>query len=153
MEFLQTLLPRFDDAWVTLCETIVSGNGGSPPHITCAPYPPYKTYAYPSVVDDENQAAMGEYLKRRDSDMVSRFAVLRYLQAASQASVPSEGGWAFSADGGSWKVDDDQGDLANEAMRADAQKVLIDFVDQLEPESIAYSKAGDVGIQTNIHFA
>lgn len=131
MEFIHTLLPRFDDAWVAQCEAIVSDNGGNPPHMTCTPYPPYKTYAYPSVVDDENQAAMGECLKGRDSDMVSRFAVLRYLWAASQASVPSDGGRAFSADGGIWEVDDDEGDLATEAMNADGRKVLVDFVDRL----------------------
>jgi hypothetical protein len=140
MEFVHTLLPRFDDAWVVQCETIVSDNGGNPPHVTCAPYPPYKTYAYPSVVDDENQAAMGEYLKIRDSDMVSRFAVLRYLRAASLASVPSEGGWAHSADGGIWRVDDDEGDRATEAMRARSQKALTEFTDRLAPESIATAK-------------
>jgi hypothetical protein len=30
MEFIHTLLPRFDDAWIVQCESIVSDNNGNP---------------------------------------------------------------------------------------------------------------------------
>lgn len=137
MEFSQTLMPRFDESWIAQCETVVTNSGGKFPHIIHDPYPGETTYAYPSVVDEENQAAMEAYLRCHHSDMVSRFAVLRYLRAASLASVPSDGGWASTADGGFIKVDDDEGDAANEALWASALKVLADFADRLAPESIA----------------
>ncbi|MGD0362659.1 MAG: hypothetical protein ABSC93_17410 [Bryobacteraceae bacterium] len=130
------LLPRFDDTWTAECDAVVSNNGGSPPHVACPPYPNYETYADPSVLDDENQAAMVEFLKRRGSDMLGRFAVLRYLWAASVSSVPSDGGWAFSRDGGAWPVDDHEGDLANEALRANAKRILDHFAEQLPPEGV-----------------
>jgi len=125
MEFLEGLLPRFGRGWTAGCEAIVTDNGGSPPNIN---YPADTIYAYPDVVDEDSQTAMEEYLQGRVSDRVSRFTVLRYLWTAWHASVPPEGIWDAA--------DHREEDPDEKAMRIDARKALLDFVDLLVPESI-----------------
>ena len=125
MEFLEGLLPRFGHGWTAGCEAIVTDNGGSPPNIN---YPADTIYAYPDVVDEDSQTAMEEYLQGRVSDRVSRFTVLRYLWTAWHASVPPEGIWDAA--------DHREEDPDEKAMRIDARKALLDFVDLLVPESI-----------------
>jgi len=125
MEFLEGLLPRFGHGWTAGCEAIVTDNGGSPLNIN---YPADTIYAYPDVVDEDSQTAMEEYLQGRVSDRVSRFTVLRYLWTAWHASVPPEGIWDAA--------DHREEDPDEKAMRIDARKALLDFVDLLVPESI-----------------
>ena len=130
MSFLDTLLPRFDESWISGCEAIATSNGGDPPQITCFPYAGRCTYAYPSLLDQDNMAVMAEYLDSRTSDMVSRFAVLRYLWAASLAAVPP--------DSRHWSEDDQE--IADDAFQTAANKVLVEFTERLAPDAIATAK-------------
>jgi hypothetical protein len=64
---------------------------------------------------------MERHLDEHDSDMASRFAVLRYLWTAEQAAG----------------APDDEENAAGRRVRADAHQALADFIDRLPPEGIA----------------
>src|ERR1035441_2277186 len=116
MEFLD-FPPVFDDDWVAQCDALAESNGGIPPHIN---YGSGETYAHHIVIEADATAAMEQHLQERASDMASRFAVLCYLWTARQAS---------------WAADDEE-IPAEKAVRAEAHRALLDFVDRLAPESI-----------------
>ena len=64
MEFLETLLPNFGEAWIAQCMAAVAAIGGIPPHIATPVHPGQTTYAFrATVADQENQSAMDEYLQ------------------------------------------------------------------------------------------
>lgn len=134
MEFLETLLPDFDQDWIVQCEAVVSTNGGIPPSIAVPVHHGRVSYAFQgTIVSQENRSAMKEYLDARRSDIFSRFVVLHYLWAAAHASAPQD---CLNADdllnGG---LDAAQV-AANERLRRAVRPILDDFVDQLPPESI-----------------
>jgi len=126
MEYYEKLLlPPFDNSWIAECESAAALPEGVPPNIAC----PVTYCAYPDVLDEQSLAAMSLYLESRRCDLVSRFAVLRYLWAASQASFPNY----------MKQTSDDECDEDSEekAMRSAANKHLTTFLEKLAPEDIA----------------
>lgn len=140
MEFLQTLLPDFCDLWITQCTDIVEAHNGIPPHIATPVNPGRTTYAYPDTVGGaECQSNMNAYLQVHDSDLASRFVVLRYLWAASVACVPPDSSLRYVdalLDGGAEAAQD----AGDEELRTIVRSLLIEFVDRLPPKRITSPK-------------
>jgi len=136
LEVLDTLLPEFGDFWIEKCTEAVARRGGTPPNITAPVYLDQTTYAYPETVAGQgNQDAMNAYLQVHGNDLVSRFAVLRYLWAASLASGPPDSHLGYVdalLDGGI----DAASDAADQELRIAVRPLLAEFVDRLPPEFI-----------------
>jgi hypothetical protein len=114
----------------------VDANRGIP-NITAPVYPGWTTYAFEeTVIGDDNRRAMEAHLRAHGSDSSSRFAVLRYLWAASCASAapvdPRVWDTNLLLEGGVEAVQRE----ADDQLTASVRVALNDFVERLLPEAI-----------------
>ncbi|MCL5745746.1 MAG: hypothetical protein M1541_17780 [Acidobacteria bacterium] len=136
MKSVEPLLPEFGDLWIEHCMTLVDANGGVPPHIATPVYRDQTAYARAeTVAGAKSVSAMNSYLQLHGSDLTSRFAVLRYLWAASVASAPCDScrDWNDALFRGGIEAVQEEVD---DELRSAVQPLLTDFVDRLSSDCI-----------------